>query len=69
MKPGPKPLPAEARQICRVILNLYPAEFEQVAMVALWSASKPSDVVRRALRIALPIMAQMIDETFDHESA
>ncbi len=67
-KPGPKPLPPEARKICRVILNLYPDEYDQIANVAMWSDLKPSAAVRWALRIGLPIIAAEI-ETRDQESA
>lgn len=68
MKPGPKPLPAEARKVCRIILNLYPAEFENISNVALWTGMKSSEVVMWALRIGLPIIAKE-SETFDRKSA
>jgi hypothetical protein len=69
-KPGPKPLPPEERKICRVILNLYPAEYDDIAQVAMWSDMKPTDVVRWALRIGLPIIVSEVERigTIDQES-
>lgn len=51
-----------------MILNLCPAEFEEVSNMALWTGMKPSEVVRWALRIGLPVIAKEV-ETLDQKSA
>lgn len=59
MKPGPKTLPYTARRVDRVILNIYPAEMESLAVLAFDLALKPNELARYALLIGL---RQMFDE-------
>lgn len=61
MKPGPKLLPRNARRVERVVLNLYPAEYESLAMVAFDLGVKPKDVARWALVRGLKVMIDEVE--------
>jgi hypothetical protein len=65
-KPGPKPLPPESRKICRVILNLYPVEFAQIAHVAFEYDLLPRDVARNAIRIGLPELVRQMEFSIEN---